>query len=60
MKTFANFLATLITLLLFLAWILPVAIVKIMNEDGWAMLYILIFILTISWGSVLHHKYFKQ
>ena len=62
-ETFTNFMAVLITLMIFSLWILPAYMIHITPvSDGlvsaWGILYIPVFILTCLWGSILHRKYF--
>lgn len=62
-ESFKNFLAIIITLMLFALWILPAYMYHITPaSDGtvsaWGILYLPVFILSCLWGNILHRKYF--
>lgn len=58
METFKNFLAVLITLLVFALWILPAFMMYHGLSNSWGTLYLPICILTGLWGGVLWNKYY--
>lgn len=59
MDKFTNFLTTFITILIMLLWLLPGYMAWLTKQNDYSMLYIIISIITITWGSVVYKKYYK-
>ena len=62
-KFFTNFMAFIITLLIFALWILPAYMLWHIvdpGHSGWGFLYLPIIALTILWGIVINNKYFQD
>lgn len=52
-----NFLIGFITVAIALLWIIPVVAAYVLNQNGWGVLYIPIFIVTIAWGITINDKW---
>ena len=52
-----NFLIGFITVAIALLWIIPVVAAYVLNQNGWGVLYIPIFIVTIAWGITITDKW---
>ena len=60
MQTFKNFLATLITILIFSLWFVPLSMYCRDGKPEWNFLYIPVVGLFFAWGDVLNKHYFKN
>jgi len=69
MEKFTNFLTVFVTVLLFFLWLLPAICIMQTTKIGettsyfvtnpWGLLYIPIFIMTMTWGNILYRKYYS-
>ena len=61
MEKFKNFLTILITILIFLLWLLPSREAHYFSSGSKiSVLYLPIFILTIFWGIILYNFYYDD
>lgn len=59
MNIFTNFLAFIITVIIFFLWLLPAYMLWHTGVGVWGILYLPIVGISIAWGIVITHKYFS-
>ncbi len=55
---FTNFFAVLITICVLILWVIPAYMIYHGFGDGWYLVIVAAFVITIMWGLVIANKYF--